>query len=121
MEITAQELSNHLKELTKFIKTNKPRLLTDAKKMKLLEDCGGYIDVAKKEKKKKNKKFKLGDIVYFANLRGKVIRQNNDDSDVSLLIEFDNHNFLFTKDGRFYPEMPILISHFPYELKKKKI
>jgi hypothetical protein len=124
MEIFSEEfkaeLSNQLEALTKVVEY-KPKPMTDADIIKSMEDCMDCEEIAKKSKKKKNKKFQEGDIVYFGILRGEVLEQENDSSDVSLSVEFYNGESLhFTKDGRFYPEMPIVISHFPYELKMKK-
>lgn len=125
MEIFSEEfkaeLSNQLEALTKVVEY-KPQPMSDYEIAKSMDDCLGCEEIAKKSKKKKNKKFKQGDIVYFGSIGGKVFKQNNDNSDVSLEVEFYNGKSLsFTKDGRFYPEMPIVISHFPYELKMKKI
>jgi len=123
MEIFSEEfkieLSNQLEALTNLVKTDKPKPMSDLEIKESMEDCFDNLDCGKKQK---NVKFKAYDIVYFGNLKGIVFKQMNDDSHISLDVEFDNNKRLkFTKDGRFYKEMPIVLSHFPYELKMKKI
>ncbi len=68
------------------------------------------------------KEFKVGDTVYYGTLKAKVTRQENDDSDMSLEIDFEDGEHLgFTKDGRYYKNTPIVLSHFPYEIEYKKV
>jgi hypothetical protein len=123
MEIFSEEfkaeLSSQLEALTIIVKTDEPKPMSDYEVAKSMEDCFDNPDCGKKQKKIK---FKAYDIVYFGNLKGIVFKQMNDNSHISLDVEFDNNKRLkFTKDGRFYQEMPIVLSHFPYELKMKKI
>lgn len=78
-------------------------------------------------KKKKNKKFKVGDTVYWGERKGVVTEQHNDKDEASTFVcfeengEFRRWEISFTKDGRFLLGTPIVLSHFPYELKMKKI
>jgi hypothetical protein len=123
MEIFSEEfkaeLSSQLEALTIIVKKDEPKPMSDYEVAKSMEDCFDNPDCGKKQKKIK---FKAYDIVYFGNLKGNVLRQKNDDSYISLEVLFNNVKSLqFTKDGRFYQEMPIVLSHFPYELKMKKI
>jgi hypothetical protein len=126
MEIFTNEfkelLTNQLVELADVVKTKRSNEMSDYEIAKAMEECMGCLEEQPKTKNKKNKKFKQGDIVYLGILMGKVIEQKNDNSTVSLTVKFDNGKMLsFIKDGRYYEEMPILLSHFPYELKMKKI
>ena len=129
MEIFTEEfkglLSKQLDELSNVVKTNNSKQMSDyeiAKAMKDCIDCYEEETKSKKDKKKKYKKFKEGDVVYLGNLKGNVAIQYNDESDGSLIIDFENGEDLpLTKDGRFYQNTPIVISHFPYKSKMKKI
>lgn len=123
MEIFSEEfkaeLSNQLEALTNLVKTDNPKQMSDLEIKESMEDCFDNLDCGKKQK---NTKFKAYDIVYFGNLKGNVLMQANDDSDISLQVYFTNNkNLSFTKDGRFYKDMPIILSHYPYEFKMKKI
>jgi len=122
MEIFSEEfkaeLSNQLEALTKVVEY-KPTPMTDADIIKSLEDCGGCTDVAKKEKKKKNKKFKLGDFVYLELLLGEIVML--DKKRDLIVVEFNNGvGKDFCIDGSICKDSPKLLSHYPYELKKKK-
>jgi hypothetical protein len=113
------ELSNQLEALTNLVKTDEPKQMSDLEIKESMEDCFDNLDCGKKQK---NVKFKAYDIVYFGNLKGNVLMQANDDSDISLQVYFTNNkNLSFTKDGRFYKDMPVILSHYPYEFKMKKI
>lgn len=101
--------------------------MSDNEISKAIADCMDNPDCGKKEKKKKNKKFKVGDVVYWGEKKGDVIKQSNEDSEYSINVLF-NGNIIekdwvlsFTKDGRCLHGTPIVLSHFPYELKMKKI
>ena len=81
-------------------------------------------------KKKKNKKFKKGDIVYFGTKKGEVIdfTKTITDSDVvctGILVSFCESKkdmfYGFKNDGSIFEGQEIFLSHFPYELKMKKI
>lgn len=119
------ELSNQLEALTNVVKTDKPNPISDYEIIKSMEDCIARLEEElklKKEKNKKKKQFEVGDVVYLGNLKGNVANQYNDESDCSLIIDFENgEDLALTKDGRFYQNTPIVISHFPYKLKMKKI
>jgi hypothetical protein len=68
------------------------------------------------------KEFKKGDTVYYGTLKGEVTEQNNDVSDVSTYVNFENNESnYFTKDGREYEYTPVVLSHFPYELEMKRV
>lgn len=67
--------------------------------------------------------FKVGDIVYWGTLKGEVVTQNNNDSDSSIRVKLDSifFPFHFYKDGRFFKNTPVVLSHFPYEMEMKKV
>jgi len=66
--------------------------------------------------------FKKGDTVYYGTLKGEVTEQKNDNSSTSINVEFEQFsNLRFTKDGRYYENTPIILSHFPYELEMKRV
>ena len=147
MEIFSEEfknlLSTQLEELTDVVKTKKSKEnqqeMSDYEIAKEIADCMDNSDCSKKEKKKKNKKFKVGDVVYWGEKKGVVKEQFNNISESSTFVcfeetgeftnfvcfeetgEFTKRNISFTKDGRFLFGSPIVLSHFPYELKMKKI
>jgi hypothetical protein len=123
MEIFSEEfkaeLSSQLEALTIIVKKDEPKPMSDYEIAKLNQDCFDNLDCGKKEKKII---FKAYDTVYFGNLKGIVLRQKNDNTDMSLRVDFKNNERIsFTKDGRFFQNFPIVLSHFPYELKMKKI
>jgi hypothetical protein len=135
MEIFSEEfknlLSTQLEELTNVVKTEKSKentdVMSDSEIAKALQDCMNNPDCGKKEKKKKNKKFKVGDVVYWGEREGIVTEVFKEKDEASLYVsfeetgEFRRWNISFTKDGRFLLGTPIVLSHFPYELKMKKI
>ena len=104
-----------------------PKVMSDSKIAKLMDACMNNADFGKKEKKKKNKKFKVGDVVYWGERKGVVEQQFNSNDEASTCVcfeepeEFKSFDISFTKDGRFMNGTPIVLSHFPYELKMKKI
>jgi hypothetical protein len=134
MEIFTNEfkelLTNQLVELADVVKTKRSNEMSDyeiAKAMENCMDCYEEENKSKKDKNKKNKKFKVGDMVYWGRRKGHVLEQNNDNSEISMYVcfeendRFDEKNYCFTKDGRYYFGLPVVLSHFPYELKMKKI
>jgi hypothetical protein len=135
MEIFTNEfknlLSTQLEELTDVVKTEKakenPQVMSDYEIAKAIEDCMNNPDCGKKEKKKKNKKFKVGDVVYWGEREGVVTEVHNETDEASLYVsfkenvEFRGWELSFTKDGRFLNGCPVVLSRFPYELKIKKI
>jgi len=138
MEIFTNEfkelLSTQLEELTNVVKTNKEELkkdgavvMSDCEIAKLMDACMNNSDCSKKEKKQKNKKFKVGDVVYWGERKGVVMDKYKDKDEASLHVsfkengEFRSWELAFTEDGRFIHDTPIVLSHFPYELKIKKI
>jgi hypothetical protein len=131
MEIFTNEfknlLSTQLEELTNVVKTEKakenPQVMSDYEIAKAIEDCMNNPDCGKKEKKKKNKKFKVGDVVYWGNIEGIVEETIQYNSFLTIWVVFKSSGdeIEFTEDGRFSPTLPIILSHFPYELKMKKI
>lgn len=130
MEIFTNEfknlLSTQLEELTNVVKTKKakenPQVMSDYEIAKAIEDCINNTDCGKKEKKKKNKKFKVGDVVYWGNIEGIVEETIQYNSFLTIWVVFKSSGdeIQFTEDGRFSPTLPIILSHFPYELKMKK-
>lgn len=100
-----------------------PKVMSDYKIAKLMDACMNNADCGKKEKKKKNKKFKVGDIVYWGNIEGIVEEtiQYNSFLTICVIFKSSGDEIEFTEDGRFSPTLPIVLSHFPYELKMKKI
>lgn len=104
-----------------------PKVMSDSEIAKFMDACMNNADCGKKEKKKKNKKFKVGDIVYWGKREGLVteVCKEKDEASISVCFEengeFRRWEISFTKDGRFINGTPIVLSHFPYELKMKKI
>lgn len=136
MEIFTNEfknlLSTQLEELTNVVKKDEVKIdgakvMSDYEIAKAIEDCMNNPDCGKKEKKKKNKKFKFGDVVYWGEREGVVTEVHNETDEASLYVsfkenvEFRGWELSFTKDGRFLNGCPVVLSRFPYELKIKKI
>ena len=136
MEIFTNEfknlLSTQLEELTDVVKTEKakenPQVMSDYEIAKFMDSCMNNSDCGKKEKKKKNKKFKIGDTVYWGEREGIVTEVHKEKDEASIIVRFQETgefwrrwHISFTKDGRFVNGTPIVLSHFPYELKIKKI
>jgi hypothetical protein len=122
MEIFSEEfkaeLSNQLEALTKVVEY-KPTPITDYEIAKSMDDCLGCEEIAKKSKKKKEKKFKLGDFVYLELLSGEIVML--DKKRDLIVVEFINGvDKDFCIDGSICKDSPKLLSHYPYELKKKK-
>ncbi len=94
--------------------------MSDNEIVKSMETCFNNVDCGKKEKKKKNKKFKVGDVVYLGSLQGQVVLFNKQYEEIK--VNFGSLPFEpFTDEGRVFNNAPIVLSHFPYELKMKKI
>jgi hypothetical protein len=120
MEIFSEEfkieLSNQLEALTNLVKTDKPKKMSDLEIKESMEDSFTY-DI-KKERNKNNKKFQLEDVVYLGNLQGRV---TNIDDFVSVKVNFINgYEQWFNNNGSLAQNSPKVLSHYPYELKKKK-
>jgi hypothetical protein len=116
-----EELMDNLETITIGLKSdlpiNKVKELNDKINLAVQKER----EIANPKKKKKNK-FEIGDVVYLAGLEGIVKKQFNDDSNTSLFVRFNEYNTLsFRKDGRILFGTPIVLSHFPYKLKMKKI
>lgn len=123
MEIFSEEfkaeLSNQLEALTKVVEY-KPKPMSDYEIAKSMDDCLGCEEIAKKSKNKKNKKFKVGDVVYYlGSLKGEVVDFCTESKTID--VQFDN-GYLesFMLCGSLVPNTPIVLSHYPYELKMKK-
>lgn len=132
MEIFTNEfknlLSTQLEELTNVVKKDEVKIdgakvMSDYEIAKALQDCMNNPDCGKKEKKKKNKKFKVGDVVYWGNVEGIVEETIKYSSFITIYVIFKSSGdeIEFTEDGRYTPQLPVVLSHFPYELKIKKI
>jgi hypothetical protein len=131
MEIFTNEfkelLTNQLVELADVVKTKRSNEMSDyeiAKAMENCMDCYEEENKSKKDKNKKNKKFKVGDVVYWGESQGVVFYKDEKKTDTSLGVNFkdsNNYNCYFTENGRYYINAPIVLSHFPYKLKMKKI
>lgn len=68
------------------------------------------------------KEFKKGDTVYYGTLKGEVTEQLNDTSNSSMTVYFEKYGYtILTKDGRYFKDTPVVLSHFPYELQMKKV
>lgn len=123
MEIFSEEfkaeLSNQLEALTKVVEY-KPQPMSDYEIAKAMDDCLGCEEIAKKSKKKKNKKFKLDDVVYLGNLQGRVEEVDKDLFVVGVKF-INSYKQWFKNDGRLLQDSPKVLSHYPYELKMKKI
>jgi co-chaperonin GroES (HSP10) len=124
------ELSKQLEELTNVVKTDKEELkkdgavvMSDYEIAKFMDACMNNPDCGKKEKKKKNKKFKVGDVVYYGKVEGIVEERTKYSSFYTIYVIFkiSGDEIEFTEDGRYSPKLPIVLSHFPYKLKMKKI
>ncbi len=136
MEIFSEEfknlLSTQLEELTNVVKKDGVKIdgaevMSDYEIAKAIEHCMNNPDCGKKEKNKKHKEFKVGDVVYWGKREGLVTEVFKEKDEASLYVsfeetgEFRRWNISFTKDGRFLLGTPVVLSHFPYELKMKKI
>ena len=103
------------------------KVMSDSEISKFMYACMNNADCGKKEKKKKNKKFKVGDIVYWGKREGLVTEVCKEKHEASISVcfeengEFRRWEISFTKDGRFINGTPIVLSHGPYELKMKNI
>ena len=128
MEIFTNEfkklLTNQLVELADVVKTKRSNEMSDyeiAKAMENCMDCYEEENKSKKDKKKKNYKFEVGDVVYYlGSLRGEVVDFDTEFKTIN--VQLDNgylESFMF--NGSLVPNTPILLSHLPYELKMKKI
>jgi hypothetical protein len=125
MEIFSEEfkaeLSSQLEALTIIVKTDEPKPMSDYEVAKSMEDCFDNPDCGKKEKKKKKNQFKIGDVVYYlGSLKGEVVDFCTQSKAID--VQFDNgylESFMY--DGSLVPNTPIVLSHFPYKLKMKKI
>jgi hypothetical protein len=121
-----EELMDNLETITIGLKSdlpiNKVKELNDKINLALQKER----DIAN-PKKKKNKKFKKGDVVYWGEREGIVANQFNDNTEQCIYVsfkengEFKSWDVSFTKDGRYINGTPIVLSHFPYKLKMKKI
>jgi hypothetical protein len=61
-------------------------------------------------------KFKIGDIVFWQELQGEVIKIDSD-SRYPIRVRFTNNIVLnFTNNGRYYEATPQVLSHTPYTL-----
>lgn len=133
MEIFTNEfknlLSTQLEELTNVVKKDEVKIdgakvMSDYEIAKAIEDCMNNPDCGKKEK---NKKFKKGDVVYWGEREGIVTDVYNEEHEASTIVcfekteEFIRWELPFTEDGRYIHGTSIVLSHFPYELKMKKI
>lgn len=102
------------------------KVMSDYEVAKFMDACMNNPDCGKKEKKKKNKKFKVGDVVYWGEREG-IVTEVYEKNEASLYVSFEENRYFrrweisFTKDGRYIKGTPIVLSHFPYELKMKKI
>lgn len=68
------------------------------------------------------KEFEKGDTVYWGTLKGEVTEQRNNNTYSSTIVKFNREgNVSFTKDGRYLKNTPVVLSHFPYEMKMKKV
>lgn len=136
MEIFTNEfkelLSTQLEELTNVVKKDEVKIdgavvMSDYEIAKFMDACMNNPDCGKKEKKKKNKKFKEGDVVYWGERKGVVMDKYKEQDEASLYVsfkengEFKSWDVSFTKDGRYINGTPVVLSHFPYKLKMKKI
>ena len=101
---------------TKKRKGTNPELISDDEILKALEDCMNNPDCNKKEK---NKKFKVGDIVYLGRVEGEVMYKDNNLHFLQVLFQ-NGLQEKFTFKGEVFPYSPIVLSRFPYELKMKK-
>lgn len=111
------ELSKHLEAITFDSKKEKTNNAFDFEIAKELEDnCNLKFTI---ERNKNNKKFKLGDVVYCGNLQGIV---KDVDEDLFMVgVKFTNgYQQWFKNNGRLFQNSPKVLSHYPYELKKKK-
>jgi hypothetical protein len=116
-----EELMGNLETITIGLKSdlpiNKVKELNDKINLALQKER----EIANPKKKKKNQ-FEVGDVVYWGEMKGIIKEKYNNNSDWSLFVKFENKKIIcFTKDGRYYEGMPIVLSHFPYKLKMKKI
>lgn len=139
-----REVSSQLEAITNIVKKDNSNQMSDCEIAKAMEDSFFYNPDCDKEdsnknneglheefklifKKEKKKKFKVGDVVYWGKRKGFVTKVFKEKDEASLYISFEEIGELgrldisFTKDGRFLLGTPIILSHFPYELKMKKL
>jgi hypothetical protein len=130
MEIFTNEfkelLSTQLEELTNVVKKDEVKIdgavvMSDYEIAKFMDTCMNNSDCSKKEKKKKKNQFEVGDVVYYLGcLRGEVVIFDTEFKTID--VQLDNgylQSFMF--NGSLVPNTPIVLSHFPYKLKMKKI
>lgn len=127
MEIFSEEfknqLSKQLQQITTGVEKENPDVMLNEQLIEAMEDSFKNPYGRKKEKKKKNKKFKVGDVVYWGNVEGIVEETIKYSSFITIYVIFKSSGdeIEFTEDGRYTPQLPVVLSHFPYELKMKKI
>ena len=129
MEIFTNEfkelLSTQLEELTNVVKKDEVKIdgavvMSDYEIAKFMDACMNNSDCSKKEKKQKNKKFKVGDVVYLGSLQGEVVKFNEEDESIEVSFG-DFFSEIFMVEGSIFTNTPIVLSYFPYKLKMKKI
>jgi hypothetical protein len=134
------ELSSQLEAITNIVKKDNSNGISDLELIKAMEDSFNNSDcdkkedsnksnkglheefklVFKKEKKKKNKEFKEGDFVYLENLSGEIVLLDKKRN--LIVVEFFNGAGKdFYIDGSIVEGGSKLLSHYPYELKIKKL
>ena len=115
-----EELMDNLETITIGLKSdlpiNKVKELNDKINLALQKER----EIANPKKKKKNQ-FEVGDVVYYLGcLRGEVVIFDTEFKTID--VQLDNgylQSFMF--NGSLVPNTPIVLSHFPYKLKMKKI
>lgn len=119
-----EELMGNLETITIGLKSDLPINKVRELNYKINLAVQKEKEIAKPKKKKKNQ-FEEGDVVYWGKIKGIVIKKFiNNNNDFVLFVKFENkQNMWFTKDGRcrYFEGLPIVLSHFPYKLKMKKI
>ena len=122
MEIFSEEfkieLSKQLETITFESKKEKTNKMMD---FEALQESIGHCFIydINNERKEKNNIFKLDDVVFIGDLEGKVIKCW--DGLELMHVYFENGiTKSFLTDGRIFQESPKVLSHYPYELKKKK-
>ena len=139
-----REVSSQLEAITNIVKKDNSNQMSDYEIAKAMEDSFFYNPDCDKEdnnknneglheefklifKKEKKKKFKVGDVVYWGKRKGFVTKVFKEKDEASLYVSFEETgevgrlDISFTKEGRFLLGTPIILSHFPYDLKMKKL
>lgn len=113
-----KELSKQLDAITFESKKEKINEMLDFETLQeTIGDC--FSNNIKVERNKNNKKFELEDVVYLGNLQG-IVEDVEEDLFMVGVKFINGYQQWFKNNGRLFQNSPKVLSHYPYELKKKK-